>query len=199
MRRLLQCLMASGLPPLCSACGREQTSGRRQGLEVVATSRMLLEFARQVGGKHVHVRTLVGPDGGSRTCEPTPQDSVALQEAKLVFEKAGLNPDRRRYILLVLMALAVVAGIQAVGVVLTSALLVAPVATAGLMSKRLVSMMIIAAVIACASGICGLYGSYYLSVSSGGAIVLVCTVVFAGVFNVNEIRSGIRRTKEASR
>lgn len=109
----------------------------------------------------------------------------------------GLNPDRLRYILLVLMALAVVSGIQAVGVVLTSALLVTPAATAGLMTKRLVPMMVIAAATACASGICGLYASYYLSISSGGAIVLVCTAVFAVVFAANQVRSGVQRTKEA--
>ncbi|MCG8457308.1 MAG: metal ABC transporter permease [Holophagales bacterium] len=105
----------------------------------------------------------------------------------------GLDPDRLRYLLLVLMALAVVTGIQAVGVVLTSALLVTPAATAGLMTKRLVPMMILAAAIACASGICGLYASYYLSISSGGAIVLVCTIVFAFVFTGIQIRSSIQR------
>ena len=110
----------------------------------------------------------------------------------------GLNPDRLRYILLVLMALAVVTGIQAVGVVLTSALLVTPAATAGLLTKRLVPMMVIAAAIACASGISGLYASYYLSISSGGAIVLVCTAIFAVVFTANQIQSGVRRTREVS-
>ncbi|MDA8020646.1 MAG: metal ABC transporter permease [Thermoanaerobaculia bacterium] len=109
----------------------------------------------------------------------------------------GLDPDRLRYLLLVLMALAVVTGIQAVGVVLTSALLVTPAATSGLVTKRLVPMMTIAAAIACASGICGLYASYYLSISSGGAIVLVCTIVFALVFTTIQIRSGRQRTREA--
>lgn len=109
----------------------------------------------------------------------------------------GLDPDRLRYLLLVLMALAVVTAIQAVGVVLTSALLVTPAATAGLMTKRLEPMMILAAAIACTSGICGLYASYYLSISSGGAIVLVCTLIFALAFGATQIRSGIRRTTES--
>lgn len=109
----------------------------------------------------------------------------------------GLDPDRLRYLLLVLMALAVVTGIQAVGVVLTSALLVTPAATAGLMTKRLVPMMTIAAAIAGASGMCGLYASYYLSISSGGAIVLVCTLVFAFVFTAIQIQSSIQRKSSA--
>ncbi|MEL7059266.1 MAG: metal ABC transporter permease [Acidobacteriota bacterium] len=106
----------------------------------------------------------------------------------------GLDPDKVRYLLLVLMALAVVTGIQAVGVVLTSALLVTPAATAGLLTKRLLPMMFIAAAVAGASGICGLYASYYLSISSGGAIVLVCTVVFAFVFTTVQVRSSLERT-----
>ena len=48
----------------------------------------------------------------------------------------GLRADLLRYLLLVLLALAVVTGIQAVGVVLTSALLVTPAATGNLLSER---------------------------------------------------------------
>jgi manganese/iron transport system permease protein len=94
----------------------------------------------------------------------------------------GLNPSMLRYVLLVLLAFAVVAGIQAVGVVLTSALLVTPAATAALLTRRLIPMMIIACAIACLSSIVGLYLSFYLSISSGGAIVLTCTGIFTLIF-----------------
>jgi manganese/iron transport system permease protein len=39
-------------------------------------------------------------------------------------------------------------------------------------------MMGVAALIALGSGMAGLYASYYASVSSGAAIVLVCTFCF---------------------
>ena len=93
-------------------------------------------------------------------------------------EVIGLRTSLVRYGLLVLLALATVAGIQAVGVVLTSALLITPAATAALLTKRLPLLMAIAAVIAVLSGLVGLYASYYADVSSGAAIVLTCTGAF---------------------
>ncbi|MEO1366255.1 MAG: metal ABC transporter permease, partial [Acidobacteriota bacterium] len=65
-------------------------------------------------------------------------------------------------------------------------------ATARLVTKRLVPMMCLSAAVACASGLCGLYASYYLSIASGGAIVLVCTVAFALVFAAVQVRSAVR-------
>lgn len=94
----------------------------------------------------------------------------------------GLSAGRMRYLLLVLLALAVVVGIQAVGVVLTSALLVTPAATASLLTRRLGTMMLLAAGFASAGSVLGLYASYYLAVSSGGAVVLACTLLFGVVF-----------------
>ncbi|MGD9893774.1 MAG: metal ABC transporter permease [Dehalococcoidia bacterium] len=91
----------------------------------------------------------------------------------------GLSPDALRYVLLALLALTVVAGIQAVGVVLISALLVIPAAAASLISTRLPRIMLIGSVVAIASAVIGLYLSYYFNVSSGAAIVLVCTGFFA--------------------
>ncbi|MCK6625419.1 MAG: metal ABC transporter permease [Anaerolineae bacterium] len=90
----------------------------------------------------------------------------------------GLRPDTIRYGLLVLLALTVVVGIQAVGVVLTNALLITPAATASLLTNRLPRMMVIATVVAMISGLVGLYASYHFSVSSGAAIVLTCTACF---------------------
>ncbi|CAN5558868.1 metal ABC transporter permease [soil metagenome] len=90
----------------------------------------------------------------------------------------GLNADRVRYGLLVLLALTVVAGIQAVGVVLTGALLITPAASASLLTNSLPRMMMIASVIAVVSGLVGIYASYYLDVASGPAIVLTCTAIF---------------------
>jgi ABC-type Mn2+/Zn2+ transport system permease subunit len=91
----------------------------------------------------------------------------------------GLSSDALRYLLLVLLALTVVSAIQVVGVVLTSALLITPAATAALLTDRLSKMMFIAIIISVISGVIGLYISFYASVSSGAAIVLVCTFFFA--------------------
>jgi manganese/iron transport system permease protein len=82
------------------------------------------------------------------------------------------------YLLLVLIALAIVVSLQAVGVALMVAMLVTPAATAYLLTQRLPAMMALAALIGALSGVVGLYLSFYVSVASGAAIVLVCTACF---------------------
>jgi ABC-type Mn2+/Zn2+ transport system permease subunit len=103
-------------------------------------------------------------------------------------EVIGIRADRLKYLLLVLLALAVVTGIQAAGVVLTSALLVTPAATASLLTDRFPRMMLIAALVSVASAVIGLYVSYYLQASSGAAIVLTCTAFFALAWLARSLR-----------
>lgn len=105
----------------------------------------------------------------------------------------GLKADLVRYALLVLLALTVVAGIQTVGVILTSALLVTPAAAASLLTDRLPRMMAIATAIAVLSGVVGLYASYYRNVASGAAIVLSCTLCFGAAWLVWTLRRVGRR------
>jgi ABC-type Mn2+/Zn2+ transport system permease subunit len=59
---------------------------------------------------------------------------------------------------------------------------VTPAATAYLLTRRLATMMALAALIGALSGAVGLYLSYYVSVASGAAIVLVCTAFFLLAF-----------------
>jgi ABC-type Mn2+/Zn2+ transport system permease subunit len=82
------------------------------------------------------------------------------------------------YLQLVLIALAIAVSFQAVGVALMVAMLVTPAASAYLLTKRLPVMMALAALIASASGVIGLYFSYYINVASGPAIVLTATSFF---------------------
>lgn len=107
----------------------------------------------------------------------------------------GLKPDVVRYGLLVLLSLTVVAGIQAVGVVLISALLITPAATASLVTRSLPRMMLISALVAVFAGTTGLYASYYLNVSSGAAIVLACTACFAAAWAVRALRGVAQPTR----
>ncbi len=84
-----------------------------------------------------------------------------------------------RYALMILLALTVVAGIQAVGTILTTALLVAPAASARMLTNRLKHMLLISVGISVFSGLAGIYLSYYFGLSSGAAIVFVCAVIFS--------------------
>lgn len=53
-------------------------------LNVVASFTVLADMAKQVGGDHVKVTSLVGPDGDPHSFEPSPKDSVALRNADVV-------------------------------------------------------------------------------------------------------------------
>lgn len=85
-------------------------------------------------------------------------------------------------LMLVLIAVTVAVSLQTVGVALVVAMLVTPAATASLLTRRLLPMMTIAAVLAAASGVIGLYVSYYLGIASGAAIVLTTTLFFVLAF-----------------
>jgi manganese/iron transport system permease protein len=71
------------------------------------------------------------------------------------------------------------------------AMLVTPAATAYLLTRRLPFMMALGALIASLSGVIGLYLSYYISISSGAAIVLTSTLVFVIVWTVRTLRSRV--------
>ena len=53
-------------------------------LNVVTSFSILGDITQEVGGKHVSVTTLVGPDGDPHTFEPSPKDSAALSKADVV-------------------------------------------------------------------------------------------------------------------
>jgi zinc/manganese transport system substrate-binding protein len=53
-------------------------------LDVVASFSILGDFARNVGGEHVNVTTLVGPDGDVHVYTPAPADAKKIADAKLV-------------------------------------------------------------------------------------------------------------------
>ena len=93
-----------------------------------------------------------------------------------------MRAERFRALMLILLALTVVVSMQTVGVGLVAAMLVTPGAAAYLLTRRLTSMMIVAALIGALSSVVGLYLSFYLSVASGAAVVLTATAIFLLAF-----------------
>jgi len=85
-------------------------------------------------------------------------------------------------LLLVLLAIVIVISLSAVGVVMVLAMLITPASAAFLLTRRLPTMMVIAAVFGVVSGVVGLYLSFHLEVASGPMIVLVATAIFGVVF-----------------
>jgi manganese/iron transport system permease protein len=102
-----------------------------------------------------------------------------------------------RYLLFVLIAVTVVLSLQTVGIGLMLAMLVTPASTANLLTKRLPSMLLLGALFGAASGIIGLYLSFYLGVASGAAIVLVSIVFFLIALAITHRHVLFRRSRNA--
>ncbi|HRF93849.1 MAG TPA: metal ABC transporter permease, partial [Aggregatilineales bacterium] len=94
-------------------------------------------------------------------------------------------------LLLILVAVTIVANLQAVGVVLMLAMLITPAATAQLMTKRLSRMAMLSAVIASICGVIGIYVAWHLHIAAAPAIVLVVTSLFALTFAVTTLRKRV--------
>src|SRR5690606_7054546 len=101
----------------------------------------------------------------------------------LIFNKdfaraIGLPVRRLEFLFNSLMVLAVVTGIQAIGVVLMAALLITPAAAAKFWTNRLSKMLIIAVLIALFSGISGAYISFILpNMPTGPWVVVVLSAL----------------------
>lgn len=75
---------AGGLSLALSAALSAPTARAQDELDIVASFSILGEMAARVGGEHVAVELLVGPDGDAHVYQPTPSDARALGEADLL-------------------------------------------------------------------------------------------------------------------
>jgi manganese/iron transport system permease protein len=103
---------------------------------------------------------------------------------------SGLPVARLEFLLLALLGVTIVVSIQAVGIILVVAMLVTPAASAQLLVVRFDRLIALSVTIAVISTVLGLYLSFYLSVASGAAIVLIETVIFVAVLVLSP-RSGV--------
>ena len=90
----------------------------------------------------------------------------------------GLNTMVLRYAFLALLAATIVAALQAVGIILTVAMLVTPGCTAYLLTDRFPRMLTLSALSAVASALIGTYASYFVDGATGACIVLVQSLMF---------------------
>ena len=100
----------------------------------------------------------------------------------------GIRTGLVEYVLLALLALVIVVGIQAAGIVLVMAMLITPPAAAYLLARRFVGVIAIGALIGATSSIAGLYLSFHANLPSGPAMALVATGIFGVVATARRIR-----------
>lgn len=105
----------------------------------------------------------------------------------------GLPVRSLHYGLLVLLALAIVSALKAVGIILVVAMLITPGATAYVACRRFGAMLWMAVGVAVGSSIVGTVVSFHLDAATGPTIVVTQAVVFALVFAAVSLQSRWRR------
>lgn len=95
----------------------------------------------------------------------------------------GIPTQFLHYLQMTCLAFAIVVGIQAVGVVLVSAMLITPAATAYLLKDRLSTILLVAVLLGCLSGILGTFFSFlWTGLPTGPFIVVAATALFLPVY-----------------
>jgi zinc transport system permease protein len=126
--------------------------------------------------------------------------AVALFYQEFVFltfdpesaKASGVRVKRLDALMAMLTAVTVVLGMKVVGILLVSALLVIPAAGALQVARSFQQALIVSAMLAGISAICGLVAAFYLDWPSSGAIVSVSGLLFLILFIVRLGRNSPR-------
>ena len=101
----------------------------------------------------------------------------------------GLNTRVLHYGLLVMISLTIVSALQAVGIVLVIALLIAPGAIAFLITRRFGVMLLVAVGVSVGCSLLGVYLSFFIDSAPAPTIVLLMSICFIVAFLVTQRRS----------
>jgi ABC-type Mn2+/Zn2+ transport system permease subunit len=104
----------------------------------------------------------------------------------------GVSPAFADAALLVLLAAGIVVAVQGLGNLLVVAVFVGPAAAARRLSDRMLPMMLLAATLAVAAGIGGLYLSYYAGTAGGASVALAIVAVYLLSLPVGRLRASRR-------
>lgn len=100
----------------------------------------------------------------------------------------GLPVGLLHYGLLALVALTVVAALQAVGIILAIAVLISPGAIAFLWVRRFGPMLAVAVAVAVGAAFLGVYASFWIDSAPAPTIVLVLTLAFVASLGLTRMR-----------
>lgn len=109
----------------------------------------------------------------------------------------GLPVRFYHYALLCMLALTIVAALQAVGVVLVVAMLITPGITAFLLCKTLTKMLVVSVTTSLFAAISGTFISFYIDAATGPTIVLVQAAIFLLALTANLLRTSIKPRQAA--
>ena len=109
-------------------------------------------------------------------------------------EVVGLPRAKLHYAMLTMIAVTVVIAAQTVGIILVTALLIIPAASAFQWTRNLKRLLGLAVLFGLISAVAGLYISYYLNIASGASIALTAALIFLISFLLTSRRQTLRRS-----
>jgi len=121
---------------------------------------------------------------------------LALSFSPVKAEALGMRPKLTHALLLVLIATSVIGSFQAVGTMLVFSLLVAPPATAALISRSIPMMIALSASIGAVSVVIGLMLSYHWGTAAAATMALVPIVAFLVIMEAQYLCRRFRRQAE---
>jgi zinc transport system permease protein len=110
---------------------------------------------------------------------------------------SGLPVLPLNLLLAVVTAVTVVVSMRVVGLLLISALMIIPIATAQLLTRSFRATVVLATVLGTAASLAGVTTSYYADTPSGGTIVLIAIGAFVLVAAATALRQRLRRARPA--
>jgi len=118
---------------------------------------------------------------------------LAFSRAKA--EVLGLHPGLTHVAMLVLVALVVISSFRTVGTLLVFAFIVAPPATAALVSRRVPMMMAVAMLVGALGVVVGLLLSYHLRTATAPTIAGLTVLAFFVVLTIRELTDRVARMR----
>jgi ABC-type Mn2+/Zn2+ transport system permease subunit len=109
----------------------------------------------------------------------------------------GVQPLSAELALFVLLAVAVLVGVQGLGNLLVVAALIGPAAAARLLTRRVAPMVATACAIGVFAGVAGLYLSYFAGIAAGAAIAGLLVAIATAAASVQVI-SSVRATRSSA-
>jgi ABC-type Mn2+/Zn2+ transport system permease subunit len=123
---------------------------------------------------------------------------LVLSFSRAKAQTLGLRPGLTHLVMLALIAGVVITSFRTVGTLLVFALLVAPPATAALVSRRVPVMMAVAVLVGSIAVVLGLVISYHAATATGPTIAGLAVVDFFLVLAAVEVRDRIARARATS-
>ena len=107
----------------------------------------------------------------------------------------GLPVRFYHYGLLAILSLTIVGALKAVGIILAIAMLIAPGATAFLLTRRFEAMLAVAVSVAVGCAFLGVYLSFFIDSAPAPTIVVLMTLVFVAAFAWSRSRTAVSPAK----